>query len=124
MTMDISNSAIGIRIREIRKIKGLTLEQLAECAEISANFLWEIEQGRKCMIVQNLAKLAAALDVSADYLLFGIRENASDGKLNIMMSVLPDELKDNFEKMAELFIDTVRCCRAKVTNEENSTEKE
>ncbi len=40
MTMDISNSAIGSRIREIRKIKGLTLEQLAECAEISANFLW------------------------------------------------------------------------------------
>ena len=32
-----------------------------------------------------------------------------------MMSVLPDELKDNFEKMAELFIDTVRCCRAKET---------
>ena len=124
MTMDISNSAIGSRIREVRKIKGLTLEQLAERAEISANFLWEIEQGRKGMKVQNLAKLAAALDVSADFLLFGIRENAADGKLSNMLSVLPDELKDNFEKMAELFIDTIRCCKVKETNDENNTEKE
>lgn len=124
MTMDISNSAIGSRIREIRKIKGLTLEQLAESAEISANFLWEIEQGRKGMKVQNLAKLATALDVSADYLLFGIRENDADGKLSNMLSVLPNELKDNFEKMAELFIDTVRCCKAKEANDEDNTEKE
>ena len=124
MTMDISNSAIGSRIREIRKIKGLTLEQLAERAEISANFLWEIEQGRKGMKVQNLAKMAAALHVSADYLLFGIRENAADGKLSIMMSALPDELKDNCEKMIELFVATVLCCRAKETEEENNTEKE
>lgn len=122
--MDISNSAIGSRIREIRKIKGLTLEQLAECSEISANFLWEIEQGRKSMKVQNLAKLAAALNVFADYLLFGSRENAENDILSVILSALPDELKVNFEKIAELFIDTVRCCRVKDTEEENKTEKE
>ena len=68
--MDMSNAAIGNRIRKFRMANGFTLEQLAEYAEISTNFLWEIETGRKSMKAQNLGKLAAALNVPTDYLIF------------------------------------------------------
>lgn len=109
--MDITNSDIGGRLREIREIKGYTREQLAEYAEISANFLWEIESGRKSVKVQNLAKLALALNVSTDYLIFGSRQNKPSEIVSEVLSALPDNLKGNFEKMVELFIDTVRSCR-------------
>ena len=38
---------IGDRIREVRKSKGLTQEQLAEKADMSVNFLGEIERNQK-----------------------------------------------------------------------------
>lgn len=116
-------TAIGSRIREIREIKGYTREQLAEYAEISANFLWEIEVERKCMKVQNLAKLAVALDVHIDYLVFGSHQNFENERLNVMLSALPDDLKGNFEKIAELFIDTVRSCKVNET-EDNGKDEE
>ena len=109
--MDITNSDIGGRIREIREIKGYTREKLAEYAEISANFLWEIESGRKSIGVLNLAKLALALDVSTDYLIFGTQQSRANETVNAVLSALPDELKGNFEKMVEVFTDTVRKCK-------------
>ncbi len=60
--MDISNASIGGRIRKIREDRGYTREQLVEYADVSADFLWEIETGRKSMKVQNLGKIATALN--------------------------------------------------------------
>lgn len=37
----------GIRISQIRKIKGMTRDKLAEKAAISSKFLYEIEKGKK-----------------------------------------------------------------------------
>ena len=65
------NSAIGRRLRCRREELALTREKLAECAEISVQFLADIETGRKGMTVQTLRKLALALHCSADDLVFG-----------------------------------------------------
>ena len=54
------NSAIGRRLRCRREELALTREKLAECAEISVQFLADIETGRKGMTVQTLRKLALA----------------------------------------------------------------
>ena len=59
------NSAIGRRLRCRREELALTREKLAECAEISVQFLADIETGRKGMTVQTLRKLALALHCSA-----------------------------------------------------------
>lgn len=61
----------GKRIRELRKRKGYTGENLAEKAEISAKFLYEIENGIKGFSAYTLGKIARALDVNSDYILFG-----------------------------------------------------
>lgn len=38
--MDLSNEAIGRRIRQVREERGYTREKLAELADISADFIW------------------------------------------------------------------------------------
>lgn len=121
--MDISNAAIGNRIREIRELKGYTREQLAEYAEISANFLWEIEAGRKGMKVQNLGKLAAALNISTDYLIFGTPLDKKDNGYSELLSALPDDLQKQLDKTITVFLDTVRICK-RTENEEDRSDKE
>lgn len=61
----------GLRIKYLRKDQKLTQEMLSEMAGITPHYLYEIESGRKSMSIHILASLAFALQVSADYLLFG-----------------------------------------------------
>ena len=121
--MDISNASIGGRIRKIREERGYTREQLAEYADISSDFLWQIETGRKSMKVQNLAKVASALNVSADYLIYGNIQYKDNPKINSMIASLPDELQKQVEKMITLFVDTLRI-GIKKSSENNDSEKE
>ena len=58
----------GKRIFKLRKERGLTREHLAEMADISVQFLADIEKGRKNMTVTTLRKLSSALMVSTDYI--------------------------------------------------------
>lgn len=68
---------IGQRIRLARKTKGLTLEQLSEAAETSTQFLSQLERGEQGMTMVKLGRLAKALGVSTDYLIYG-REPAHE----------------------------------------------
>ncbi len=89
--MEISNADIGKRIRKRRKGCGFTQEQLAEYAEISVDFLGLIETGHNSMKVQNLAKIAFALNVTADYLIYGTTPYKENPKINMMLSVVPEK---------------------------------
>lgn len=71
MERNKSNFEIGSRIREIREYSHYTREYLAEKANISVQFLADIETGRKSMTVKTLKSLTVALNISSDYLLFG-----------------------------------------------------
>lgn len=103
----MSNASIGGRIRKIRTEKGYTREQLAELAEISANFVWEIETGKKGMKTQVLGRIAAALDVPTDYLIFGEVSYKPNAKINSMVSDQPAEIQEQLEKLITVFLDTV-----------------
>ena len=60
---------MGGRIKETRKKQGLTQEELAEKADVSVEYISEIERGLKIPNMQLFIKLIEILDVSADYLL-------------------------------------------------------
>ena len=62
---------MGQRIMERRKALGLTQEALAERCDVTPQFVSYAETGNRIMRTENLLKIAAALDVSADYLLPG-----------------------------------------------------
>lgn len=68
---DLCLKEIGQRIIDRRKNLGLTQEALAEKADVTAQFVSYAEAGKRAMRPENLLKIAAALDVSADYLLTG-----------------------------------------------------
>jgi transcriptional regulator with XRE-family HTH domain len=63
---------VGQRIRELREIQHYTREGFAAKIEMSTKYLYEIEAGRKGVSAEILSKIAVALSVSTDYILFGI----------------------------------------------------
>lgn len=63
------NLMLGTKIMDIRVRHKFTREYLAEKAEISTKFLYEIEMGRKGCSSYVLCRLADALGVSTDFLL-------------------------------------------------------
>lgn len=52
--MEISNIDVGKRISNTRKFRGFSREKLSELADISVQFLADIEKGRKSMTVPTL----------------------------------------------------------------------
>lgn len=62
---------IGQRIMERRKKLGLTQEALAEKGDVTAQCVSYAEAGKRALRPENLLRIAAALEVSADYLLTG-----------------------------------------------------
>ena len=58
---------LGSKIRQARKAKGYSQEQLAELAEIAPNYLGEVERGQKMPRMDVFVRIIKALDVSADY---------------------------------------------------------
>ena len=78
----------GLRIRAMREAQRLSREKLAEKANISVQFLSDIENGKKGMTVTTLKKICTALNLSADYIVFG-EGNALD--VGRRINTLPSE---------------------------------
>lgn len=71
----MSDIHIGERIRELREIQHYTREVFAEKVDISSKFLYEIETGKKGFSADTLCRIAQALSVSCDYIMFGEDDN-------------------------------------------------
>lgn len=62
-------SSIGERIKKSRNEMALSLRELASRVDLSASFLSQIEQGKASPSIENLKKIATALDVKVSYLI-------------------------------------------------------
>lgn len=62
--MKNTKELLGARIREIRKSRGLTQEQLAEIIDVEQKHVSRIEVGKNYPTIDRLEKIAEALDVS------------------------------------------------------------
>jgi len=71
MNVELYLKEMGKRIMERRRKLGLTQEALAEKSELTTQFVSYAEAGKRGMRPENLMKMAAALNVSTDYLLTG-----------------------------------------------------
>jgi len=61
--MDIIVS-FGLRVRELRKAKGISQEGLAFDADIDRTYLNSVENGKRNVSIKNVEKILLALDVS------------------------------------------------------------
>lgn len=69
--MDITLQEVGKRLYERRKQLRMTQEELAEQVGITAQTISTAELGKKAMRADTIIRVCIALDISADYLLFG-----------------------------------------------------
>lgn len=60
--MDIKQK-FGLKVKELRKLKGLSQERLANLAEIDRTYLPTIEKGERNVSLEVIEKLAKALDI-------------------------------------------------------------
>jgi len=62
-------AAVGARLRRLRRMRSLTLEQVAASAELSPSFLSMLERGQADVTLGRLARLAAVFNLPARELL-------------------------------------------------------
>ena len=113
---DKFNIEVGNRVFDSRRRLGYTREKLCELADISVQFLADIEKGRKTMTVNTLRRVCAALNVTADYIVNGCEEeevggDSEAGERNTRLSAMFDSLspydRSQAEKLLALFAETV-----------------
>lgn len=95
---------IGQRIYTCRKAKGLTQESLAEKADVTPQFISFAESGKRAMRVDNIVKIAKALDVSVDYLLTGDLVDKDMLPLSKKLSNLPPQQLRHIETIIDACI--------------------
>ncbi|MBQ9414297.1 MAG: helix-turn-helix transcriptional regulator, partial [Clostridia bacterium] len=69
---------MGSRIALRRKALRMTQEELAETIGVSTQMVSNLELGKKAVRPENLARVCAALGLSADYVLTGAPQEAND----------------------------------------------
>ena len=101
------NVAVGGRIRALREREHLTREKLAEGANISVQFLSDIENGTKSMTVPTIINIAASLHVTTDYLLLGRRSDSTSdlyASLIAQLQTLPDRQRQVAGELISCFV--------------------
>ena len=100
--MNINYRYVGENVRDARLHKGLTIEQLAELADISDSFLGVAERGTSGFSIETIIKLAKALGVTTDSLLL---ENspchAPSSKADTLATILSGCADDEIDFMIE-----------------------
>ena len=93
---------MGQNIRQERKRQLLTIEKLAEKADISDNFLGKLERGEGMPSLPTISSIAKALTVSIAFLLGGPEQNS---EYKIISSLI--ELNDLSEENKARFLDFI-----------------
>ena len=98
-------SNMGRRISAIRKINGMTQEQLADRAGVAAQTISAAELGKKALRPENIIKLSQALQVSIDYLLTGNRNATDYALLNGKLASVDHKKYDRIMRVVEIMLE-------------------
>ncbi|MCM3388172.1 helix-turn-helix domain-containing protein [Ureibacillus chungkukjangi] len=106
--MDNLVKLVGLNIKEIRKIKKMTQEELAEKSGLQTSYLAGVERGDRNITLQTLEKIVLGLEVSPSYifnferldtnerhfekeelslLLFNLIENKNEGEIRLLLNI-------------------------------------
>ncbi|KZD07363.1 helix-turn-helix domain-containing protein [Oceanibaculum pacificum] len=101
---------LGERIRRLRTQKGYTLDQLAELADSSKSYIWELENKNPPRpSAEKLAKIAEQLDTTIEYLLEGdekiTEDDAADASFYRQYRKMDSATKAKIRQMVKLWGD-------------------
>ena len=102
------STALGDKIRRLRKEKGFSLDKLADLAESSKSYIWELENKNPPRpSAEKLAKIADQLDTTIEYLLDEgealSTEDAADAKFYRQYRQMDDATRAKIRKMVKLW---------------------
>ena len=100
MTKPVSIPHPGLRARDVRQRRGMTLDEVAEIAELSKGYLSRFERGEKTFSVAALIRLGVALQVSVGTLL---GEDIDNDEIDLVRAAETPPLKASKEDGAYAF---------------------
>lgn len=109
--MDDKMVQIGKRLRNRRKQLNMSQDQLAELAGVTGQTISIAELGKKAMRADTIIGICKALDISADYLLFGSISPQSELARSQKISHLTPEQYRHFQNVissSALTLDLIR----------------
>lgn len=120
---DQSKFEIGKRIKQLRLMKGFTIQELADKAGMSAGYLSEAERGGPELSGSKLGALATPLATTVDYLLTGTGSPPQEST----ETLIPGGLAEAAEMLNWSYSTTARLLAGKrslVAERRNDTEDE
>lgn len=97
---ELDFTRIGKRIRERRNALGRTQDYLANCLDVDASHISNIEHGRTKVSLTALVGISNALDCSVDYFIFAEYKDSSIPADNEIMQKLSNCSSDTKEKLS------------------------
>ena len=113
--MELDYGRIGMRIRQLRKVKGWSQDELAKKCGISMSFLGHIERGTRIMSLETFVSICGALDAAADEILWGVA-HPSDAVLDIPEIKLNDSKKKKEQDSYAMYVKIMKSV-AEIMNE-------
>ncbi|MBX5496922.1 MAG: helix-turn-helix domain-containing protein, partial [Bryobacteraceae bacterium] len=95
---------VGKRIREVRRSRGMTQDQLAAATGLSKSFISEVENDSRNVSSKNLLNIANALGASVEYLLRGVSPAAPQPEIAV---TIPPQLAEAARRLNLSFAETV-----------------
>jgi len=92
----------GKRLRAKRQERGLTLEALAEKADLAISYVASVERGERNLGLENIVSLAQALNISPSELLPGAHHQRKDRIKNEFGKLLKSKREDRGFSVEEL----------------------
>ncbi len=107
MEKSIDYAAIGLRLKQFRKEKGITQETIANDLGVTVAYISNIENNKVKMNLKVLSYYANLLGVSIDYLLYTDRSKVSslDAEILKMMEYFTDDEKEKIVKVLHVLKD-------------------
>ncbi len=108
MTTSSTREIFSIRLKELRKNKGISQRELARKVKVSSAMVSDYEAGKRSPTIEVLEKFARFFGVSTDYLL-GLTDNPSP-KHEELPEVIRKKLErfDKLEQFYQIIVEAVK----------------
>lgn len=98
---------MGKRIKIKRLELKLTQERLAELTNLTDTYIGAIERATSKCSLETIVKIAKALDLDMNYLLFGITAKNIDSIFSNNLNKLPPDKRDLYIKLCNSITETL-----------------
>lgn len=104
----MTNKLFGQRLREQRKQRGLSIEQLAEKLDITSHYLGDIERGLKYPSMDTFIRIVNVLEVPADTFLRDDALPSGQAFANSLCEQMRDLSPDKCRAVTEIMENVIR----------------